>query len=454
MDGIDVTVACRVLNVSRSGSYEWRDRPLSAREEENVLLLKYIEQIHADSRGTYGSPRVHAELTIGLGLPVTSNASSGSCEASIQGLYRRRRHHTTVRDPAGQPGADLVNRRFTVDAPLRLWITDITEHPTEEGRIYCAAVMDTYSRPIIGWSIANHMRTELVTDALDMAILRRQPDGGKTILRSDHGSQYRAIRYTQRLADAGAAPSVGSKGDSYDNAMAEAFNSLYKAELVRNKGPWRGLDDLEIATVEYIDWCNNRRLPGELGHVPNPGLDGVTPAAGLDRGLLITGDHELIRPQPPTVPAASVEVQHPPGLRREVRVAGKQPGPVLPRFDRLPSQPPPHRRVRHRLRDTLTHRLRASSGHDHRDNATPPRPALTRQCLDLGDLHRSEPRRPAERARSASPASPCAANRPRQVRTVSTLTPAAAIAVLDHRRAASSTICARALSRYGELEFR
>jgi HTH-like domain/Integrase core domain len=186
-------VACRVLNVSRSGYYEWLSRLDSPRRQENELLLKQIRQIHDESRGTYGSPRVHAELTLGLGLPVNlKRVARLMREAGIQGLYRCRRRGCTVRDPDAQPAADLVNRQFGVDEPNRLWITDITEHPTMEGKVYCAAVMDAYSRLIVGWSIAEHMRTELVTDALGMAIIRRQPQKSaadvRTILHSDHGS--------------------------------------------------------------------------------------------------------------------------------------------------------------------------------------------------------------------------------------------------------------------------
>jgi hypothetical protein len=160
------------------------------------LLLKQIRQIHHESRGTYGSPRVHAELTLGLGLPVNlKRVARLMRQAGIQGLYRRRRHGCTIRDPDAQASADLVNRDFTADEPNRLWITDITEHSTDEGKVYCAAVMDAYSRLIVGWSIADHMRTELVTDALGMAIIRRQPgkqpDDARTVLHSDHGSQLR-----------------------------------------------------------------------------------------------------------------------------------------------------------------------------------------------------------------------------------------------------------------------
>jgi putative transposase len=186
------------LKVSRSGYYEWCSRPPSARDEENELLLNHIRAIHAESRGTYGWPRVHAELTLGLGFPVNRKRVARLMrQAGIQGLYRRRRSRTTMRDPAAEPAGDLVNRQFRVDGPDRLWVTDITEHPTVEGKVYCAAVMDAYSRLIIGWSIAEHMRTELVTDALGMAILRRKPDTDKTILHSDHGAQPRFNRPSQ-----------------------------------------------------------------------------------------------------------------------------------------------------------------------------------------------------------------------------------------------------------------
>jgi putative transposase len=148
-DGIDVTVSCRMLSVSRSGYYEWRNRPVSARQQENDILLRLIEKIHADPKmKSYGSPRVHAELTLGMGLQVNEKRVARlRRENGIQGLYYRRRSWTTVRDPDAEPWGDLVNRQFDVDAPNLLWLTDITEHPTEEGKLYCAAVMDAYGRP-------------------------------------------------------------------------------------------------------------------------------------------------------------------------------------------------------------------------------------------------------------------------------------------------------------------
>jgi putative transposase len=221
-------VACRVLAVSRSGYYDWHGRPASPRAQEDEYLLKLIEQVHTDSRETYGSPRVHAELRLGLGLPVNLKRVARLMRAAgIQGLYRRRRRGCTVRDPAAAPSSDLVNRNFTVTEPNRLWVTDITEHPTREGTLYCAAVLDAYSRLIVGWSIAEHMRTELVTDALGMAIIRRQPDkqpdDTRTILHSDHGSQYTSWAFGQRLRTAGLLASMGTVGDCYDNSMMESF---------------------------------------------------------------------------------------------------------------------------------------------------------------------------------------------------------------------------------------
>lgn len=167
------------------------------------MLLKQIREIHEQSRGTYGWPRVQAELRLGLGVDVNHKRVRRLMrEAGIQGLYRRRRRGCTVRNPA----TDLVNRQFTIDGPDRLWLTDITEHPTGEGKLYCAAVMDAYSRRIIGWSIVEHMRTELVIDALGMATLRRNPEKDRTILHSDHGSQYTAWAFGKRLRAAGILP--------------------------------------------------------------------------------------------------------------------------------------------------------------------------------------------------------------------------------------------------------
>jgi putative transposase len=263
-----------VLSVSRSGYYEWLSRPESSRAQENKMLLKQIRQIHEESRETYGSPRVHAELVLGLGLPVNlKRVARLMRQAGIQGLYRRRRRGCTVRDPDAQPSPDLVNREFTVGGPNKLWITDITEHPTGEGKVYCAAVMDAYSRLIVGWSIADHMRTELVTDALGMAILRRQPgkdtDETATILHSDHGSQYTSWAFGQRLRAVGLLASMGTVGDCYDNAMMESFWGTIQLELLDSKS-WSTRAELANAMFEWIEcWYNPKRRHSRIGmHSP------------------------------------------------------------------------------------------------------------------------------------------------------------------------------------------
>ena len=266
-------MTCRVLKVSRSGYYAWRGRPKSVREQDNELLVKHIEQIHTESRGTYGWPRVHAELTLGLGLRVNHKRVARLMrQAGLQGLYRRRRRGCTVRDPAAEPATDLVNRQFTVDEPNRLWITDITEHPTEEGKVYCAAVMDAYSRLVVGWSIAEHMRTDLVTDALGMAVLRRQPErrpDRDTILHSDHGSQYTSWAFGQRLRNAGLLASMGTVGDCFDNAMIESFWGTMQLELLDSK-TWKTRSQLATAIFEWIEcWYNPKRRHSRIGmHSP------------------------------------------------------------------------------------------------------------------------------------------------------------------------------------------
>lgn len=259
-------MACRVLKVSRSGYYDWRDRPPSSREQDNELLLKHIEAIHVESRGTYGWPRVHAELALGMGVNVNHKRVARLMrEAGIQGLYRRRRRGCTTRNPAEEPAEDLVNRNFTAEGPNRLWLTDITEHPTKEGKLYCAAVMDAYSRRIIGWPINNHMRTELVIDALGMATLRRTPESGRTILHSDHGSQFTAWAFGQRLRTAGILPSMGAVGDCYDNSMMESFWGTLQLEVLDTR-TWETRDELATAIFEWIEcWYNPERRHSCIG---------------------------------------------------------------------------------------------------------------------------------------------------------------------------------------------
>lgn len=178
--------------------------------------------------------------------------------AGIRGLYVRRRRGCTVRDPDADPAADLVNRQFNVTAPNRLWLTDITEHPTAEGKLYCAAVMDAFSRRIIGWSIASHIRTELVLDALGMAVVRRTPTAGTTILHSDHGSQYTSWAFGQRLVKAVLLGSMGSVGDCYDNAMMESFWGTLQLEVLDRRN-WNSRAELANAIFEWIEISHQRK---------------------------------------------------------------------------------------------------------------------------------------------------------------------------------------------------
>lgn len=191
--------------------------------------------------------------------------------AGLRGVSRAKGPRTTRPAPETNRPADLVKRKFTADRPNQLWVADITYIRTFSGWVYAAFVIDVFSRTVVGWQVATSLYTDLALDALEMALWRRRRDGSDLtglVHHSDRGVQYRAIRYTERLAEAAAVASVGSRGDSYDNALAEAFNSLFKAELIRNKGPWTGINDVEIAVAEYIDWFNRRRLHGELGHLP------------------------------------------------------------------------------------------------------------------------------------------------------------------------------------------
>jgi putative transposase len=257
--------------IAPSTYYATKTRPASARSRRDAELTALIKQIHAENYSVYGARKIWHELHR-QGVPVARCTVERLMRAAgLRGLLRDKSPRTTRPAPETRRPADLVKRDFTAAGPNQMWVADLTYVRTAVGWVYAAFILDVYSRMIVGWQVSTSLYTDLALDALKMAIWRRQnqdADLQGLVHHSDRGVQYRAIRYSQRLAEAGAVASVGSKGDSYDNAMAEAFNSLFKAELVRNRGPWRGLDDLEMATVEYIDWYNNRRLHGELGHVP------------------------------------------------------------------------------------------------------------------------------------------------------------------------------------------
>ncbi len=222
-----------------------------------------IHEIHAESRGSYGSPRVHAELTLGLGERVNRKRVERLMrQAGLQGVYRRRSRRSLLNAATEE---DLVQRRFDVAGPDRLWLTDITEHPTTEGKVYCAAVMDAYSRRIIGWSIDVRQDTDLVINALAMAVTRRNPPPRSTILHSDHGTQFTSWAFGKRLRDAGLLGSMGAVGDCYDNSMMESFWGTMQLELLDTRN-WKTRDELTGAVFEWIEcWYNPHRRHSSIG---------------------------------------------------------------------------------------------------------------------------------------------------------------------------------------------
>jgi transposase InsO family protein len=256
-DGVRVAVACRMLKVSTSGYYDAHERAPSRRAVADDALTAQIRAIHAMSRGTYGVPRVHAELRLGCGVRCSRKRVARLMRmAGVQGIYVRRRKRRCAAAPVHD---DLVQRCFVAEEPNRLWLTDITEHPTREGKVYLAAVLDVYARRIVGWSITDHLRAELVVDALEMARWRRRPAPGRTVLHSDRGSQYTSWAFGHRLRDAGILGSMGRVGSAYDNAMMESFFSTLQRELL-NRRTWQTRKELASAIFEWIEaWYNPRR---------------------------------------------------------------------------------------------------------------------------------------------------------------------------------------------------
>jgi putative transposase len=261
---------CRAVQVAPSSYYAATSRPASARQQRDEGLKGSIRRVWDEHRQVYGADKVWAQLKR-EGMPVARCTIERLMrELGLRGVVRGKPSvRTTVGDATSDRPLDLVARQFRAPAPNRLWVADLTYVKTHSGWVYVAFVVDVYSRFVVGWQASRSLRTELALDALEMALWARraQPLAG-LIHHSDRGVQYLAIRYTARLAEAGVVPSVGSRGDSYDNALAESFNGLYKAELIRHRGPWRGLDDVEYATLAYVDWFNHRRLHGELGMLP------------------------------------------------------------------------------------------------------------------------------------------------------------------------------------------
>lgn len=262
-----VSVMCEVLGVSRSGFHGWERRAPSDRALSDAWLTSRIEEIHEQARGVYGSRRVQAELRLGQGIQVSRRRVRRLMKgAGISGLVKVKRGRTTIRVPGVRVADDLVERQFRPSEPNVLWVADITYLRTWEGWLYLAAVQDAHSRRIVGWAMTEHMRAELVVDALEMAVHRRRPEPG-VIHHSDQGSQYVALGFGQQARDAGIAVSMGSKGDAYDNAVAESFFATLKKELVHRQS-WPSRRDLSSAVFEYIEaFYNRKRRHSTLGYL-------------------------------------------------------------------------------------------------------------------------------------------------------------------------------------------
>jgi putative transposase len=244
--------------VWRAGYYAWACRPPSDRDRSDALLGEQIRQIHARSRGTYGAPGIHAELRLGLAIHVSRKRVARLMrEHSLQGVHRRRRGGLTRRDPAATPAPDLLQRRFAPPGPDQLWVADITQQHTDQGWLYLAVILDAFSRRVVGWSMADHLRTELVLDALDMAISQRQPPPG-LVCHSDHGCQYTSFAYGRRLHASGLVASMGTVGDALDNAVAESFFATLECELL-DRYPWPTRAGLRTAIFDFIEVFYNRQ---------------------------------------------------------------------------------------------------------------------------------------------------------------------------------------------------
>jgi putative transposase len=262
-----VSVMCDALEVSRSGFHGWERRGPSDRALSDAWLTSRIIEIHERARGVYGSRRVQAELRLGQGIQVSRKRVRRLMrQAGVSGLVKVKRAKTTIRVPGVRVADDLVERQFSPAAPNVLWVADLTYLRTWEGWLYLAAVQDAFSRMIVGWAMAEHMRAELVVDALKMGLHRRRPDPG-LVHHSDLGSQYVSLAFGQQARDAGIAVSMGSRGDAYDNAVAESFFATIKKELVHRQ-PWSTRRELGSAVFEYIEAFYNRtRRHSTLGYL-------------------------------------------------------------------------------------------------------------------------------------------------------------------------------------------
>ena len=269
---LGVEPICAELPIAPSTYYEHKAREanperLPARHIRDAVLAVEIRRVWEENFCVYGARKVWRQLNREHLFVARCTVERLMRKLGLQGVVRGRGYKTTIPDDAAARPADLVQRKFTATRPNQLWVADITFVATWRGVVYVAFVIDVFARCIVGWRVWNSLKTDLVLDALEQALFARTGTKG-LVHHSDRGSQYLSIRYTERLAEAGIESSVGSVGDSYDNALAETINGLYKTEVIRPRGPWRTMEAVEYATLQWVDWFNNRRLLEPIGDVP------------------------------------------------------------------------------------------------------------------------------------------------------------------------------------------
>ena len=285
---LGVEPICRDLQVAPSTYYAAKSRPLSGRAVRDAVMIPILLAIWQANYSVYGAHKLwKAARRAGHDIG-RDQVARLMRQAGIRGVKRGRRVITTRRDDSAPRSPDLVKRNFTASAPNQLWVTDLTYVPTWSGVAYVCFIVDAFSRMIVGWRVASHMRTDMVLDALEMARWSRGTMLEGLIAHSDAGSQFTSIRYGERLTEFGAIPSIGSIGDSFDNALAEATNSLYKTELIRGpgQGPWKNVDDVELATLAWVHWYNTQRLHGYLKDVPPSEFEAAYAAQQTDQQLV------------------------------------------------------------------------------------------------------------------------------------------------------------------------
>jgi transposase InsO family protein len=271
-DEYGVEPICRMMPIAPSTYYEQKARqanpdlrpPRVKRDDE---LCPHIRRVWDENRQVYGARKVWLQMNREGHEVARCTVARLMKRLGIQGVIRGKTFKTTIPDDEAAGPLDLVNRNFTATCPNQLWVADLTYVATWRGFVYVAFVIDVFSRMIVGWRVSNSLRADLALDALEQA-LHARPDTDQLVHHSDRGGQYLSIRYTERLAEAGIEPSVGSVGDSYDNALAESVIGLYKTEVIRKRGPWRNLEAVEFETLDWIDWFNNRRLLEPIGDIP------------------------------------------------------------------------------------------------------------------------------------------------------------------------------------------